>query len=266
MAARRRIFAVLAVALMLPVAVLSTSAFAGSAPTDAGGGQVWSEIKNADGTTSVSVYTASPGVSTATLLTSLKASGVKGLVDPASRSAVAAADSACQAGTANTFSCPPVRWNKRGFSDPQVYFRDSTTSAWPVSASVAAWHQSPGADSYYIWHASAPCPAASTGKHCVTVRNDPKPVTRDWIGRISWQADANRYFVDGSMQINFNPITSAPTEDYRSAVCKQLGQALGVGRNTADSSCMWLGTKAGPDPRTPNSADFSLIQNRLYPD
>jgi hypothetical protein len=268
-AARRRTFAVLAVivALLSSAVVMTTSALAESAPADPGGGQVWSEIRNPDGTTSVSVYTASPGVSTAVLHASLKSAGIKGLLDPAAKptqDATAAATS-CAYGRANTLTCSPVRWSKRGFDDPQVYFRDSTASGWPVSASVTEWNRAVGADSYYIWHTSSGCPSASTGRHCVAVQNE-SGATRDWIGRIVWQADANRFFVDGSVRIYFNTRTSGPSEDWRSAVCKHLGQALGVGRNEVSSSCMYNSSVSGPDPRYPNSDDYGLIRYALYPD
>jgi hypothetical protein len=200
-------------------------------------------------------------------MSSLKSAGVKGLIDPAAKSAQDAATAAtmCAWNRSNTLTCAPVRWNKRGFDDPQIYFRDSTASGWPVSASVGEWNQAVGADSYYLWHTSGSCPSATTGRHCVSVQNE-SGATRDWIGRIVWQADANRFFIDGSVRIYFNSRTSAPSEDWRSAVCKHLGQALGVGRNEVNTSCMWNGTKAGPDPRYPNSDDYGLIRYALYPD
>ena len=102
----------------------------------------------------------------------------------------------------DTLTCSPVRWNKRGFGDPQVYFRDSSGSAWPVSASVTEWNRAVGADSYYIWHANGPCPAASTGKHCVPVTS--AYYGSNWIGRIQYSADANRYFIDGTVKVFLN--------------------------------------------------------------
>jgi hypothetical protein len=261
----RRPYAVFAavLALAFSVAVAATASAGTAAPPDPGGGQVWSEIRNADGSTSVTVYRAAQGVTAAALHASLRASGVPGLVDPAAKAAQeASALVACSYGRVDTLTCSPVRWHKRGFGDPQVYFRDSTSSGWPVSAAVAEWHRAVGADSYYQWLGS--CPAASTGRHCVTVANEYGSST-SYIGRIQWTADANRYFVDGTVKVFFNT-RSGPAEDYRSAVCNHLGHALGVGHNDASNSCMYRYAVSGPDPRYPNSDDFNLIRYVLYPD
>lgn len=267
--AGRRPFAVLAVSLAAVLAVVPSVAFAtGSsaetAPPATAAGLVLSQVRNADGTTTGSAYTAGEGVSAAALYQSLRNAGVRGLIDPATPSQQSLTVGLCGWGTAETMECAPVRWHKRGFGDPQVYFRDSSGSGWPVNASVTEWNRAVGADSYYLWHTSGACPAASTGKHCVPVTSAYYG-SSGWIGRIDYTFDSNRYFVDGSVRVFFNS-SLGPAEDYRSVACAQLGRALGVGRNSASNSCMRSVRVAGPDPRYPNADDFSLIRNALYPD
>ncbi len=264
----RRPYAVLAVIMAVVLAVVSSVAFAtGSsaetAPSDTGGGLVWSEVRKPDGTSTSTVYTAAAGVTTTALYQSLRSAGVPGLIDPAARSQQSFAAVSCSYGRVDTLTCSPVRWNKRGFGDPQVYFRDSTSSAWPVSASVTEWNRAVGADSYYIWHANGPCPAASTGKHCVPVAS--AYYGSNWIGRIDYSFDANRYFIDGSVRVYLNS-SHGPAEDYRSVACAQLGHTLGIGHNDASNSCMYSTRVSGPDARYPNSDDFGLIRYALYPD
>jgi len=264
----RRPFAVLAVTLAAVLAVVSSVAFAtGSsaetAPPDTGGGLVRSEVRNPDGSTTGAAYTAAAGVTAAALYQSLRSAGVPGLVDPAAQSQQSIATLRCSWGTAEALGCSPIRWHKRGFDDPQVYFRDSSGSGWPVNASVTEWNRAVGADSYYIWHANGSCPAASTGKHCVPVTS--AYYGSNWIGRIDYSYDANRYFVDGSVRVYLNS-SHGPAEDYRSVACAQLGHTLGLGHNTATNSCMRSTRVPGPDARYPNSDDFSLIRYGIYPD
>jgi hypothetical protein len=264
----RRPFAVLAATMAVVLAVVSSVAFASgasaeTAPSDTGGGMVWSEVRKPDGTSTATVYTAAAGVTVAALYQSLRSAGVPGLVDPATRSQQSFAAVSCSYGRVDTLTCAPVRWNKRGFDDPQVYFRDSSGSAWPVSASVTEWNRAVGADSYYIWYANGSCPAASTGRHCVPVTS--AYYGSNWIGRIDYSYDANRYFIDGSVRVYLNS-SHGPAEDYRSVACAQLGHTLGIGHNDASNSCMYSTRVPGPDARYPNSDDFGLIRYALYPD
>ncbi|MEU4389546.1 hypothetical protein [Kribbella sp. NPDC023855] len=59
------------------------------------------------------------------------------------------------------------RWSYGAYRDPQVYFLDHTSAAWPVTAAVNDWYQAVGIDAYYRWH-TAGCPS---GTHCVHVYN-----------------------------------------------------------------------------------------------
>jgi hypothetical protein len=259
----RNLVAALVTAVVAGVTVTAATPTSAAQAPPGQTGSVWAQQVNPDGTTTVSLYRAPVGVSATQLYASLRETGVTGLVDPSGPQPLAAG--ACSYGTASALqngACPPVRWRKNGFGDPQVYFRDHTSAAWPVTASVSEWHKAVGADSYYIYRTSA-CPAASTGRHCVNVLSGNYGFTGP--SRITMTYDSSRYLVDGSVEIRLNHHYSNPNEN-RTVVCLNLGTALGVGQNSASNSCMYPYTVSGPEPRLPNSSDYNLIRYVLYPD
>jgi hypothetical protein len=257
----RKIVAALAVAVAAGTTFLvAMPSSAAEAPPPAA--EVWTRQSNADGSTTMSVYQAPGGITSSSLYQSLRNAGVAGLVDPATAPPTIAAAATCTYTSANTLTCPPVRWDRKHFGDPQVYFRDSSSSAWPVSAAVTDWNSGVGADVYYIWHLSGGCPGVSTGKHCVSVAS--ASYTWNAALRVSWISDSG-YFRDGSVKVELNNRYSS-SADNRALACRGIGKALGVGNNTTRSSCMYPQAVDGPDYGSPHSSDRNLIRYVLYPD
>jgi hypothetical protein len=173
---RQRGLVVALVATLIAVAAPSAaSADDSAAPPPAGAtdAEVYTTEPQPDGSTLVTIYRPAPGVSADELAASLSASGiaevevVADIADGATD--VAAAGLPCGVRSARSLRCPVVRWAYNGFADPQVYFLDHTSAAWPMTAAVATWNQAVGIDSYYRWY-TAGCPARGT--HCLNVYDD----------------------------------------------------------------------------------------------
>jgi hypothetical protein len=216
-----------------------------------------------NGTTGLWLYSAPPEVGGAGLLSMLKARGTV----PAAVESTAAVESAPQgdprscptsygeAQYLGNASCQPLRWSWGGFSDPQVYFRDHTPSRWPVRDSVTKWNEAVGVDSY---HTLSTCPGG--GRHCVHVWNANYGPT--WYGHTYMQFNSSNFFVEGTVVVHLNDYYS-PTLN-REVTCHELGHALGLAHNGHWSSCLF--NDPGPKPaRIPNSPDFSVLRNILYP-
>ncbi|MBV7700149.1 matrixin family metalloprotease [Streptomyces sp. TRM70350] len=251
------VLTVLAVSLGIPAEAATPSSKAAPAAGQADAtGDVYAVKQHADGTTSVAVYRPAPGVTAGTLAKKLKATGVQGVQAPAPGDVTTLA-LPCSYGSARTLECSPVRWAHNGYADPQVYFLDHTSSAWPMTAVVPKWHESVGIDSYYRWY-TAGCPGG--GRHCVHAYSSNYGNT-GWTGVTYYRYNASRYFIDGSVSMQLNDYYGGTAAQRRNTACHEAGHVLGLGHGTSTSSCMY---SSRTSTTVPNADDFALLP-RIYP-
>jgi hypothetical protein len=203
------------------------------------------------GVTKLAFYQAAPGLTDQQLYQKLKAQGVAGLQDPATRAFSPQSSWTCRWGTATTLACPQVHWARNGYGHPQIYFVDHTSSAWPVSAAVPVWNEARGVDSWYRW---ANCPYVR-GTHCVGVYNNNYGDT-GWAGLTTIEWDSGRNILDGRVTVYLNDYYPMSGASRRKTTCQQLGHALGMGNNSSANSCLVTGNYT---PSRPNGDDFALI-------
>jgi hypothetical protein len=217
---------------------------------------VYVTSKAKDGTVSVTIYDPAKGVTPDQLRDKLRRSGVTGVLDkgqepptkqPSQKQDLALA--CLSYGTAREWC--NHRWNYDLFRDPQVYFLDHTSSAWPVRAAVAVWNEAVGIDSYYRWFTEG-CPS---GRHCVHVYNGRYGDT-DWYGLTTWAPGTQ-----GPVTVQLNDSYSLTANERRTITCHELGHALSLHHNTANSSCLRSGTYIS---LRPNVHDYELLK-RIYP-
>lgn len=210
----------------------------------------------ADGTTYTAVYTPAAGVTPDALRASLRAQGVKGVLNgaPSARADVGIMACAPYVGTAAAWC--GHKWAYGPFNDPQVYFLDHSGDSWPVSDARVDWYQAPGIDAYYRWY-TAGCPGG--GRHCVNVYSGSYGTA--WYGRTSASTTSDGYFVDGSVKVELNDqVTPNTYAARRSVACHEMGHALGLDHNGSTNSCLSV-----PEfPQHPSSDDFAVL-NQLYP-
>ncbi len=212
--------------------------------------------KAKDGTVSVTIYDPAEGVSPDQLRDMLRRSGVTGVLAKGQEPPTAQPGQkvnqplACLSyGTAREWC--DHRWSYGAYRDPQVYFLDHTSSAWPVTAAVNDWYQAVGIDAYYRWH-TAGCPG---GTHCVHVYNGAYGAT-GWYGLTSWSPGTQ-----GPVTVKLNDSYSLTANQHRTIACHELGHALSLNHNTSTSSCLYSGTYIS---LRPNGDDYNLLP-RIYP-
>ncbi len=256
-----------------PAAPVSAPAAPVSAGRDVDGGEVYSVSLNADGSGSATAYNAVAGVTSRQLYAELKARGVGGLRAPSAGAALSPATlTSCRYGTASLFRCAgdanathQIHWANNGYAHPQVYFVDTTTARWPVSASTAVWNQAHGIDSRYVW---ARCPTTG-GVHCVVV-SDADYGSSCWQGltRVSWDSRYNLTFAGielndyaGSGSCGGHAVSYAKNSArYRQDACHELGHALGMGHNSAAAgSCLYGTIINSANDLVPSGQDLALI-------
>jgi hypothetical protein len=155
----------------------------------------------------------------------------------------------------NSTCSAKVRWRWNGFADPQVYFRDHTSAAWPVDAAVYRWNQAIGVDSYYT---TGSCPTG--GRHCVNVYN--ARYDSEWMGYTYIDYDAGFSLLTVVVHLNDKYSSAA---DNRGTTCHELGHALGLAHNLSTGSCLYESSIAGTDPMLPDNADYNTLRYVLYP-
>ncbi|MFC0625395.1 hypothetical protein [Kribbella deserti] len=210
--------------------------------------------KAKDGKTTVSIYDPAKSVTPDQLRDKLRRSGVDGVLSkgqqppkaqPGQRTALA-----CQSyGTARQWC--DHQWSYGGYNDPQVYFLDHTSSAWPVSASVTEWNKAVGIDSFYRYYTLG-CPS---GVHCVDVYNGAYGTT-GWYGLTTWTPGTQ-----GPVTVKLNDSYTLTAAEHRTIACHELGHALSLNHNTATSSCLFSGTYVS---LVPNADDYKILP-LIYP-
>ena len=209
-----------------------------------------------DGLTHGTTYEAAPGVSAAQLYQRLRAQGVQNLVAPADSSGVTPLVGSCGYGTASSASgtCPPATWARNGFTNPQIYYYDTSSSSWPVGTVLGEWNESPNI--HAVWSSSG-C-SGTSGTHCVKVTDAGYGQT-GWAGQTSATWNSSYHFIDGSVSIKLNDSYASV---HRSVACTEVGLSIGVGYNSSSSSCMYSGSTTAT---WPNSDDYNEILYKLYP-
>ncbi|HET6296315.1 MAG TPA: hypothetical protein VFG33_23225 [Kribbella sp.] len=235
---------------------LSAARHAAAAADDDHSDTVYVTSKAKDGTVSVTIYDPAKGVTPDQLRDKLRRSGVTGVLDKGQEPPTTQPNQkqgllvACLSfGTAHQWC--DRRWNYGGFRDPQVYFLDHTSSAWPVNAAVNVWNEAVGIDSYYRWY-TAGCPS---GRHCVNVYNGRYGIN-DWYGQTTWAPGTQ-----GPVTVRLNDSYSLTANEHRTVTCHELGHALSLHHNTASGSCLKSGTYIS---LRPNIYDYELLK-RIYP-
>lgn len=209
----------------------------------------------ADGNVHVASYIPAAGVSTSQLYQKLKTAGVKNLVAPAG-GGVSALVAACSWATAHDYwdSCPPITWARNNFTNPQIYYHDTTGASWPVGTVLTEWNTSPNI--HVVWTTGA-CPAIS-GTHCVGVY-EAAYGDLGWLGIFHFATDSGNHFIDGDESISLNDSYSS---NHQAVACNLVGQSIGMGHNTSTGSCLY---SYNPSAGAPNSDDFNEVLHVLYP-
>lgn len=224
-------------------------------PAAAAAPEVQAQYVTADGVTHGASYLAAPGVSSTQLYQRLKAQGVRNLVTPSTGGIVALTGS-CGYGTAGNVNgtCPPVTWARNGFTNPQIYYHDTTGSSWPVGTVLSEWNNSPN---IHVAWAPSGCPSIS-GSHCVNV-------VEGYLGATGYEAityyswNSGSHFVDGSVSIHFNDSYSS---NHQAVACHESGHSFGMGHNSSTASCLYA---VDPQATWPSSDDYNEILYQLYP-
>jgi hypothetical protein len=235
----------------------ASQAVPASASTAAVGSEVRAEYRTADGITHGALFLAAAGVSAKQLYQNLQKAHVRGLIDP---SAIVPLDSSCSYGTAECLNgqAPPDVWARNGYTNPQIYYHDMSSSAWPEGTVISQWNNSPNI--HVAWTPNG-CPGYS-GTHCVNVSDGYYGTSGVWYQAqaLTWyNVDANHYFIDGSVSIQFNDSYSS---NHRAVACQETGHSFGMGHNLDTGSCMYA---YNPYSGYPDSDDYSLIKYVLYP-
>ncbi|WBQ08336.1 hypothetical protein [Kribbella sp. CA-293567] len=257
----KRIAAIGSVGLLTVVALTTSSnaqpiepVAAPAATADAEHDTVYATGKDRAGNTTVTIYDPAKGVTPDQLRDKLRRSGVTGVLakgqQPPSNQPTQQKALACLSeGTARQWC--DHQWSYGAYNDPQVYFLDSTSSAWPVIASVTEWNRATGIDSFWKSGSTA-CP---TGVHCVTVANGAYGST-GWLGLTTWTPNTQ-----GPVSVKLNDSYTLTAAERRTIACHELGHALSLNHNTSTTSCLYSGTYVS---LVPNADDYKILP-LIYP-
>jgi hypothetical protein len=248
------------VALVLAVFVRAAPASAAGPGGVSGDDHVRSVHKNGNGTVSVSIWDAAPGVSAAALFADLRKHGVADLIDPATEAnKVQAAEVDCPIQNAYALErlCGIQRIHWSG-THPVVYYIDHTGPQWPVYSAVSVWNQSTAMDVGYRSSGSG-CPSSSS--HCVQVYNADYGATK-WTGRTTYQYNpTSRLFLDLSVMVQFNDYYSYNSAGLQQTACHELGHGLGLGHNLGTNSCLYFQLTNTQSTRYPATGDYLMLES-----
>lgn len=235
-----------------PAAAPTAAPTAPAAATNSEPDTVYATGKDRAGNTTVTIYDPAKGVTPDQLRQKLRSNGVTGVLDkgqapPANKTSAALA--CLSEGTARQWC--DHQWDYGAYNDPQIYFLDSSTSAWPVVASVTEWNRATGIDSFWKSGSSA-CPS---GVHCVTVANGAYGAT-GWYGQTTWTPNTQ-----GPVAVKLNDSYTLTANEHRTVACHELGHALSLNHNTSTSSCLYSGTYIS---LVPNTDDYNILP-KIYP-
>ena len=216
---------------------------------------VRSVLKNADGSTTESIYTPAEGITPEELATRLTADGVPDVTldDPKPPPGVAP----CSYGTARTWATATTcfaRWSTRGQPRPRIFFRDRSTAAWPVGRAVTKWNETSGIDSRYFAFSQG----CAAGGHCVIIYNAAYGAT-GWTGMTTRTLNAAGTYIEGAY-IQLNETYGGTTAQRWNTACHEIGHVLGLDHNTSTNSCLY-GSRTSVT--APSSQDFALLE-RYY--
>jgi hypothetical protein len=204
-------------------------------------------------------------VTTAQLYQKLKAKGVRGLIAPSGNSVKPMTDGYCIYGTAYALqggNCPAYHWNRNGYTNPQIYYHDMSSSAWPEGTVISTWNNSP---KIHVAWAPSGCPGYS-GTHCVPVFSGNYGAS-GWDGQTYVPVDSSNAFIEGAsgVAIDFNDYygNGYSYNQHLSVACHETGHSFGMDHNVSTNSCLYYIPTSGST--TPDSDDYSLIANILYP-
>jgi hypothetical protein len=214
---------------------------------------------------SIDIYSPARGVSSAQLYGSLKAQGVRGLVDPATPVGVSPMEvGECTMHGAHAWGylCGSNRWHWPG-THPQVLFIDSSSVAWPLSSAVATWNQSTALDS--LWRSgSTPCSThtdvVSPDQNCVWVYSGSYQ-SQSWVGHTHLEPIAGTHVIDWA-EIEFNDL-NIPAGDahwHRETTCHESGHALGLDHNDYQTSCLYW-THTASRSNLPGQGDWEMLES-----
>jgi hypothetical protein len=222
---------------------------------------VYAVQTSADGKTiGMTLWEPAPGVSSRELYQRLSKHGIKGLIDPAAVSPMIAVCG--RYGSANTLYdgavCNPApSWPRNGYTNPQIYYHDTSSSAWPVGTVIAVWNGSPNI--HVTWSPNG-CPGY-TGTHCVDVSSANYGAS-GWTGETYVPYDSqSHYLLDGQVWIHLNDyyVNNTSTQAKHTA-CQEVAHAFGLGHNTS-SGCM----VSGGQGTAPTNDDYEEIIHYVYP-
>ncbi|MDI2125015.1 hypothetical protein [Yinghuangia seranimata] len=102
---------------------------------------------------------------------------------------------------------PAPSWARNGYTNPQIYYHDMSSSAWPVGTAISVWNGSPNV--HLTWSPNG-CPGY-TGTHCVNVYSG----NYGWIyaGKFTADYDSQTHYLrDGtnSVMLNDNFVSAYP--------------------------------------------------------
>jgi hypothetical protein len=235
------------------------SANLGTAPIGPTAANVYVRYPSVNGVTSMAVYLPAPGVSANQLASMLLSQGMDAFVAGGD---VSPLTSGCGYGTATALDdiCPPLHWTRGGFANPQIYYHDQSSSAWPEGTAITKWNSSPNI--HVAWYPNG-CPGTS-GTHCVYVV-DGQYGDSGWTGQTTYRYNTLTHeFIDGSVYIHFNNYYALTAAEHLQVACHETGHSFGMGHNSSLNSCLYAFTTISVS-NVPDGDDYLEILNKIYP-
>ena len=208
-----------------------------------------------DGTGQIDRWIPAAGVSSQQLYSSLKAQGVTGLVDPASRSQIDEVLCTINGAWALDQRCGTQRFHWAG-THPRVHIMDHTGPGWPVHTKADKWNTSPAIDTIYHWYSQYNCTS-----NCVWVSDGNYGPT--WVAHTQHYTNGGLVLTGAVVDFNDYCASGYPCGNARwmaETTCHELGHVLGLDHNTFQSSCVYyVHTSSRSDQ--PGAGDYSMLDS-----